>query len=84
MVEASNVGFLEQDTDGPPALNYVNFIVVNGGVVMPRFGNDEADAKAKTIIQKLSPERGVVQVQLHWIALTGEGFHCASQQVPLI
>ena len=48
MVEASNVGFLEQDTDGPPALNYVNFIVVNVGVVMPRFGDDEAHLRRVT------------------------------------
>lgn len=84
VVEASNVDFPERYTDGPPALNYVNFFVVNGGVVMPKFGDEEADADAKTAIQGLFPEREVVQVQLHWIALTGGGIHCATQQVPLV
>ncbi|KAM0715230.1 hypothetical protein Q7P37_008728 [Cladosporium fusiforme] len=84
IVEASDVDLPEQDTDGPPALNYVNFIVVNGGVVMPKFGDEVADAKAKTVIEELFPAREVVQVQLHWIALTGGGIHCATQQVPAV
>lgn len=82
--EAADVDFPEQDGEDPPALNYVNYLVVNGGVIIPKFGDQKADHDAKTIIEELFPDRRVVQVDLHWIALTGGGIHCSTQQVPLI
>lgn len=82
--EAADVDFPDQDGEDPPALNYVNYLVVNGGVIIPRFGDLKADREAKEVIQELFPDRRVVQVDLYWIALTGGGIHCATQQVPLI
>lgn len=82
--EAAHAGFPHRQSGDPPALNYVNFLVVNGGVIIPRFGDQSADVAAETIIRGLFPERRVVQVDLYWIALGGGGIHCATQQVPLV
>lgn len=84
--EAAEIDFPEQDSDDedPPALNYVNYLVVNGGVIIPRFGDTRTDDAAKTTIEGFFPDREVVQVDLRWIAATGGGIHCATQQVPLI
>lgn len=60
---------------------YCNFVFANGGVIVPQF-EDEADAKAIEILQKLLPGRRVVgspSLNLIW----GLGsFHCLSQQEP--
>lgn len=69
-------------TENTPALNYVNYLVVNNGVIMPRFGDEAADESAKAIVQDLYPEREVVQLFLYWLPLSGGGIHCATQQVP--
>jgi agmatine deiminase len=84
--EAAEMDFPEQDGDDedPPALNYVNYLVVNGGVIIPRFGDKRTDDEAKATIAGFFPDREVVQVDLRWIAATGGGIHCATQQVPLI
>lgn len=63
-------------------LGYVNYLLVNGGVIAPRFGSRKADAKAKEILQDLFPEREIVQVYLNEIAINGGGIHCMTQQIP--
>lgn len=83
--EPANVDFPElTDEDDAPALNYVNYLLVNGGLIMPKFGDKEADENARAIMQDLFPDRRVVQVYLHWLALSGGGIHCATQQVPAL
>lgn len=62
---------------------YCNFVFVNGGVVVPQFGDAVADARAIAILQELLPRLRVVgspSLDLVW----GLGsFHCLSQQEPL-
>lgn len=84
--EAAGIDFPEKggDDEDPPALNYVNYLVVNGGVIIPRFGDRKTDAAVKATIEGFFPDREVVQVDLRWIAATGGGIHYATQQVPLI
>lgn len=61
---------------------YCNFLIVNGGVIVPQFG-DPNDARAIAILQALLPQHRVVgspSLNLIW----GLGsFHCLSQQEPL-
>jgi agmatine deiminase len=63
--------------------SYVNFYFVNGGIIIPKFGDDERDQKALEMIQTLMPERVVKQVYTHAIPLTGGVIHCVTQQIPL-
>ncbi|OGM50245.1 hypothetical protein ABOM_001045 [Aspergillus bombycis] len=63
-------------------LGYVNYLLVNGGVIAPRFGSRKTDTKAKEILQSLFPEREIVQVYLNEIAINGGGIHCMTQQIP--
>ena len=63
-------------------LNYVNFLLVNGAVIVPRFGDHQADDKARDILQTLFPERKVIQVYLSEIALNGGGIYCVTQDIP--
>ncbi|KAE8361331.1 hypothetical protein BDV27DRAFT_133212 [Aspergillus caelatus] len=69
-------------TETDMVLGYVNYLLVNGAVIAPRFGSGKSDTKAKDILQTLFPEREVVQVYLNEIAVNGGGIHCMTQQIP--
>ena len=64
------------------AASYVNFYIVNGGIVMPVF-NDTNDSKAIETIKKCFPDREVVTVYAREILLGGGNIHCITQQEPL-
>jgi agmatine/peptidylarginine deiminase len=64
-----------------PATNYVNFYYVNGGVILPKFGDEEMDRRAMETMQKLRPDRIVKQVHVNALPLTGGVIHCATQPV---
>jgi agmatine deiminase len=66
------------------ALSYVNFVFVNGGVVMPAFGGDAAgtDALALAKMRELIPDREIVSLPTLPIVMGGGNIHCITQQVP--
>ncbi|MDH6109343.1 agmatine deiminase [Kitasatospora sp. MAP12-15] len=61
---------------------YLNYYVVNGGVVVPRFGDQAADDQAAATLADLHPGRKVVQLSIDAIAAGGGGIHCSTQQQP--
>ncbi|KAJ5143793.1 uncharacterized protein N7515_002580 [Penicillium bovifimosum] len=67
--------------EGVPAASYVNFYFVNGGVVIPAFGDAEADREALELFKRLVPEREVRQVCVNALPRTGGVLHCVTQQV---
>ena len=66
------------------AAGYINFYLVNGGVIAPEFGDSEADQAAYDTLQELFPGRKVVQVNIDGIAAGGGGIHCSTQQQPAL
>ena len=62
--------------------SYVNYLLVNGGVIIPKFGQDRQDKAALELFKYLFPGREVVQVYINALPRTGGGIHCATQQVP--
>lgn len=65
------------------AAGYINFYVCNGAVVLPEFGDAEADNYAKKQLADLYPGRRIVQLNIDPIAAGGGGIHCTTQQEPL-
>lgn len=63
--------------------SYVNYLLVNSGVVMARFGQEDTDQKALKVVQGLFPGREVVQVYINELPRLGGGIHCATQHVPV-
>lgn len=61
--------------------SYVNFLIVNGGIIAPKF-DDPMDVVAEAILQKLFPNRKVVMVPGREILLGGGNIHCITQQQP--
>ncbi|OCT44496.1 Agmatine deiminase [Cladophialophora carrionii] len=64
--------------------SYANYLLVNGGVIIPKFGQETQDTAALELFRSLFPEREVVQVPINILPRTGGGIHCATQQVPEI
>ncbi len=63
------------------AASYLNFLIVNGGIVLPTF-DDPNDAVAIATVQRAFPERTVVTVPGREIVLGGGNVHCITQQQP--
>ncbi|KAK5997864.1 Agmatine deiminase [Cladobotryum mycophilum] len=74
---------LETGEEEPAALSYVNYHLVNGGIILPQFGDSETDFKALQIFRELFVDRKVVPVPIKELPLFGGGIHCATQEVPL-
>lgn len=66
------------------AASYANCYICNGGVVMPAFGGEaaQADARAQEVLQAAFPGRRVVAIPSREIVLGGGNIHCITQQVP--
>lgn len=63
------------------AASYVNFFIVNGGIVMPLL-HPRTDRAAAAQLKKLFPGRRVVGVPAREVLLAGGNIHCITQQVP--
>ncbi|MFF2083236.1 agmatine/peptidylarginine deiminase [Nocardia sp. NPDC058176] len=70
----------EEHTDF--AAGYINFYVCNGAVIAPEFGDPEADSAARETLERLFPDREIVQIDIDGIAAGGGGIHCTTQQEP--
>ncbi|WP_170407424.1 agmatine deiminase family protein [Ruegeria arenilitoris] len=63
-------------------LSYINFYLVNGGVIVPQYGFPEHDKEAMDVLAGLFPDRKVVGVMTNTIADGGGNIHCITQQQP--
>jgi len=73
-----------RDDEGFVDWSYVNHLVVNGGVIACGFGDDEADAAAREILEAAYPGRRAVTVDARQIFAGGGGIHCITQQQPVV
>ncbi len=66
------------------AASYVNYYYVNGAVLVPQFGgeNAESDVRAMKILKELCPGREVIGIDARAILLGGGNIHCITQQIP--
>jgi agmatine deiminase len=61
--------------------SYMNFLITNGGVIVPQYG-DENDALALKQIQEIFPDKEVVGVNTVEVVYGGGNIHCITQQQP--
>ncbi len=62
-------------------MSYINFCFANYGLVLPSF-DDPRDAEAVSVMQKVFPDRRIVQVPSLDIVEGGGGLHCITMQQP--
>ncbi|CAN3984722.1 agmatine deiminase family protein [Kitasatospora purpeofusca] len=63
--------------------SYLNFHVVNGGVITAQFGDAYKDAAAKEALAAAFPGRTVVQIDVDRLMAGGGGIHCSTMHEPL-
>ena len=61
---------------------YVNFLFVNGGLLVPTFGDRVRDRQALARLQALLPRRRVVGVDCRALIWGLGAIHCLTQQQP--
>ena len=63
------------------AASYANFLIINGAVLMPAYG-DPADIKAAEVLARAFPDREVVPVPCRPLIWQNGSLHCISMQLP--
>lgn len=65
-------------------LSYLNFYMVNGGIILPVFGGEaeKADKRAEEILKEVFPDRKIVAVDGMPLIKEGGNVHCITQQMP--
>jgi len=63
------------------AASYANFLIVNGAVLMPSYG-DAADAAAAAVMRQAFPDREIVQVPCRPLIWQNGSLHCITMQLP--
>ena len=62
--------------------SYVNFLIVNGGVLVPTFRQERNDDRALSMIRELFANREVIGIDCLELVEEGGTLHCISQQQP--
>lgn len=78
---ATQAGTLPRSPDKGHAASYINFLIVNGGIIAPSF-DDPCDAPAQALLEQLFPDRQVIMIPSREIILGGGNIHCITQQQP--
>lgn len=63
------------------AASYANFLIVNGAVLMPAYG-DDTDAKAQAVLAEAFPGREIVPVPCRSLIWQNGSLHCITMQLP--
>ncbi len=63
------------------AASYANFLIINGAVLMPAYG-DPADAKAAAVLAQAFPDREIVPVPCRALIWQNGSLHCLTMQLP--
>lgn len=63
------------------AASYANFLIINGAVLMPAYG-DPADARAQAVLAEAFPDRHIVPVPCRPLIWQNGSLHCITMQLP--
>ncbi|WP_031371670.1 MULTISPECIES: agmatine deiminase family protein [Lysobacter] len=63
------------------AASYANFLIINGAVLMPAYG-DAVDAEAQAVLAQAFPGRDIVPVPCRALIWQNGSLHCVTMQLP--
>jgi len=70
-----------ENDDRLPA-TYANFLVINGAVICPVYGQEDNDQKALEVIGKAFPDREIIAVDARTLIRQHGSIHCVTMQMP--
>ncbi len=62
---------------------YANFLISNGAVVYPTYGDRVNDTKVGEVLRSLFPKREIIPVNCLKLIEEGGSLHCSTMQIPL-
>jgi agmatine/peptidylarginine deiminase len=63
------------------AASYANFLIINGAVLMPVYG-DQADAEALSVMRRVFPSHEVLGIPCRDLIWQNGSLHCCTMQLP--
>ena len=75
-------GLVVDEDERPIPASHMNFLIANGAVVVPTYGNDMAARLACEALGTVFPDREIIPLPSNAILTGGGSFHCISQQEP--
>ena len=73
---------VEEERDQRLPATYANFLIINGAVLMPTYGQPAKDAEAKAQLQKAFPDREIVVIDCRVLIRQHGSLHCITMQYP--
>jgi agmatine/peptidylarginine deiminase len=71
----------DRDGDRRLAASYANFLIVDGAVLMPAYG-DPADGAAAAVMARAFPDREIVPIPCRPLIWQNGSLHCLTMQLP--
>lgn len=62
---------------------YANYLIVNGAVLMPAYGQPKKDRLAAMILESAMPEYEIIPIDCRSLIRQHGSLHCATMQIPL-
>ncbi|CAN5408189.1 agmatine deiminase family protein [soil metagenome] len=75
-------GFVGDEDERPVPASHMNFLIANGAVVVPTYGNAMAARLACEALATVFPDREIIPLPSTALLTGGGSFHCISQQEP--
>lgn len=73
---------VEEEAEQRLPATYANFLIVNGAVLMPTYGQPENDRLAASQLQKAFPDRKIVGIDCRVLIRQHGSLHCITMQYP--
>ena len=71
------------DGDERLPATYANFLVINGAVLCPTYGQSDLDTQALKLIGEAFPDREIVGIDCRSVIKQHGSLHCCTMQIPL-
>jgi agmatine/peptidylarginine deiminase len=72
----------DKDGNRLPA-TYANFLIINGAVLMPTYGDSTNDRKAEEQLRKAFPQRDIIGIDCRTLITQHGSLHCCTMQFPI-
>lgn len=72
-----------QETEERLPATYANFLIINGAVIVPTYGQPEHDDAACNAIRDAFPDREIIPIDSRSIIRQHGSIHCCTMQIPL-
>ena len=73
---------IHEGEDRLPA-TYANFLIINGAVLCPTYGQPDLDAEAMRLIGQAFPDRDIIGIDSRPIIRQHGSLHCCTMQYPV-